>query len=248
LLGGIILPTNHEKILQLDVNKADFFGSEAFPSYLYYNPYDESKEVIIDAGGGLKDLYDAVTNVFIRRKVSSQTSFKKPADTAVLLVVVPHGIDVVIEGRRTYLDGKVIDFNNGMLDEAIMDIPAIIREAEKSIREGKIRVAEEEIRAAAEEIRAAAVELINARFELRSHNTPDNLGRGKITADVFTGIPNLVADDYLQTEKGTSISLVEGELHPISGGLERLTDGLWPVTSDAPDEVVFLLLVAEVSC
>ncbi len=75
MLGGIIAPTNHEKILQLDVLKADFFGSEAYPTYLYYNSYGETKEVIIEVGDGFKDLYDAVTNAFIRRKVSGQTSF-----------------------------------------------------------------------------------------------------------------------------------------------------------------------------
>lgn len=229
MLGGIIAPTNHEKILQLDVLKADFFGSEAYPTYLYYNPYSETKEVIIEVGDSLKDLYDAVTNVFIRRMVSGQTSFKIPADTAVLLVIVPCAKDVDFEGRKTYLDGKVIDFNNGILDEAIMETPAIIREVVKRIKDV--------------EMRAAAAEpgqlLINARIELRSHGAPDNLGKGKITAGVFMGIPNLAADDYLQTAEGTNISLVEGKLSGASGGLKVLTDGLWPATADAPAEVVF---------
>lgn len=92
-------------------------------------------------------------------------------------------------------------------------------------------------------MRAAAAEpgqlLINTRIELRSHGAPDNLGERKITADVFTGIPNLAADDYLQTVEGTNISLVGGKLSGSSGGLEVLTDGLWPATADAPAEVVF---------
>ncbi len=84
-------------------------------------------------------------------------------------MVVPCDRDVDFEGRKTYLNGKVIDFNNGILDEAIVEIPEIIREVVKRIKDV--------------ETRAAAAEpgqlLINARIELRSHGAPDNLGKGK---------------------------------------------------------------------
>ena len=48
--GGIVSRTNVEMILQLDCLATDFFHDRAYPTYLYYNPYDVAKEVQIDVG------------------------------------------------------------------------------------------------------------------------------------------------------------------------------------------------------
>ena len=59
LLGGIVETTNVERILRLDCRATDYFGAPAYPTYLYYNPYPESKTVQINPGAETIDLYDA---------------------------------------------------------------------------------------------------------------------------------------------------------------------------------------------
>jgi len=123
LFGGLIARTHHEAILRLDCLATDFFRNPSYPSYLYYNPYAATKEVEIDLSGvggaslprGNKayDLYDAASNEFLKKVVSGKASFAVPADSAVLLVVAPAGGKVTYDGRKTLVDGVVVDYNNG---------------------------------------------------------------------------------------------------------------------------------------
>ena len=55
IFGSIIEETNVEGILRLDLLATDFYRTEAYPTYLYYNPYDEEKELVIE---------DQVSSVF----------------------------------------------------------------------------------------------------------------------------------------------------------------------------------------
>jgi hypothetical protein len=75
VFGSIVRKTNVDKILQLNCNATDFYQKTDYPTYLYYNPYDDRKEILFHIEGeGISDLYDAVTNERIGELVSS---FKK---------------------------------------------------------------------------------------------------------------------------------------------------------------------------
>ncbi len=113
IFGGIIDTTNVEKILQLDVLKTDYFHDEAYPTYIYFNPYDGEKTVQIDVGDGQYDLYDAGTNSFLQTNVSGTTSFTIPADAAVLLVVTPAGGIITYELDKMLIDGVIVDHRSG---------------------------------------------------------------------------------------------------------------------------------------
>lgn len=89
ILGGIIDTTNVPGILQLDVLKTDYFRDAAYPTYLYYNPYDIQQQVVIDVGDEPVSLYDAVSNSFITDSVNGTTNFTIFEDTAMLLVLTP---------------------------------------------------------------------------------------------------------------------------------------------------------------
>ncbi len=54
IFGGIIDTTNISMILKLDLLKTDYFHKDAFPSFLYYNPYPSEKSVAIDVGNAVK--------------------------------------------------------------------------------------------------------------------------------------------------------------------------------------------------
>ncbi|NQT39102.1 MAG: hypothetical protein HQ581_16505 [Planctomycetes bacterium] len=110
ILGGIIRPTNDEKILQLDCLATDFYRPAAYPTYLYYNPHDTAKQISVDVGREPRDLYDACTDTFLRRNVLGKTTITIPADSAVLLVLPPSGGRETRQGDKTLVDGVVIDY------------------------------------------------------------------------------------------------------------------------------------------
>ena len=113
IFGGIIDTTNIEIILQLDVRKTDYFQNESYPTYLYFNPYNEEKTVQIDIGSGQHDIYDAVSNSFLQNNVSSATSLTIPADAAILLVVTPANGTITYDLGRMLIDGIVVDYQSG---------------------------------------------------------------------------------------------------------------------------------------
>ena len=113
IFGGIIDTTNVEMILQLDVLKTDYFHDEAYPTYLYFNPYNVEKTVQIDVGSSQHDLYDAVTNSFLRTNVSGTTSFTIPPDAAVLVVVTPAEGTITYDLDKTLIDGVIVDYRSG---------------------------------------------------------------------------------------------------------------------------------------
>lgn len=113
IFGGIINTTNVEMILQLDVLKTDYFHDEAYPTYLYFNPYDVEKTVRIDVGSGQHDLYDAVTNIFLQINVSGVTSFTIPHDAAVLVVLTPAGGTITYELDKMLVNGVIVDYQSG---------------------------------------------------------------------------------------------------------------------------------------
>jgi hypothetical protein len=113
ILGGIIDTTNVPMILKLDVLKTDYFHDPAYQSYLYFNPYGETKSIELDVGAGAHDLYDAVSNTIVATGVSGVTSFDVPADAAMLVVIAPAGGTVAYDLDRTLINGIVVDYRSG---------------------------------------------------------------------------------------------------------------------------------------
>ena len=113
VFGGIVRTTNVKYILQLDCLVTDSFYGKAYPTYLYYNPYKEAKTVKIQVGSRPRDLYDAVSNKFVKKNVSGSASIAVPADSAVLMVIAPAGGKLTRENSKTLIDGVVVDHRSG---------------------------------------------------------------------------------------------------------------------------------------
>ncbi|UCE20197.1 MAG: hypothetical protein JSV84_07640 [Gemmatimonadota bacterium] len=113
ILGGIIDTTNVKMILQLDVLKTDYFHDVAYPSYLYFNPYEDARIVEVDIGSGMHDVYDAVSNSFLAMGVSGSTSITIPGDQAVQLVIAPNGGNVSYKLDHMLIDSVVVDYRSG---------------------------------------------------------------------------------------------------------------------------------------
>jgi hypothetical protein len=110
LLGAIVRPTSVPRILQLDCLATDFFRDRAWPTFLCYNPYPESRTFEFALRAGPSDLYDAVTGQFLKRNVRQQTKLTLPADSAAVIVVAPAGGKLDHVSGRTLIDGVVVRY------------------------------------------------------------------------------------------------------------------------------------------
>jgi len=110
ILGGIVKPTNVEKILQLDLLKTDYFHAQAYPTCLYYNPYTSTRTVEIDVGSEARDIYDAVSDQLLQKNVHGRARITIPSDTARIVVLTPVGGKILREGKRTVIDNVVVRY------------------------------------------------------------------------------------------------------------------------------------------
>ncbi|GAG65491.1 unnamed protein product [marine sediment metagenome] len=111
-LAAVVNRTNMEKILQLDCLATDFFHEKAYPTYLYYNPFPEYKKVKIEVGTQLVDLYDLVSQTFLKRNVSGTVVFNIMSDSAMVLVLAPAGGKVSYQKGKMIIDGIVVDYRH----------------------------------------------------------------------------------------------------------------------------------------
>jgi hypothetical protein len=109
-LGAIVEKTNVDKILRLDLLKTDFFGDTAYPTYLLYNPFAQSKAVEIELGATPTDVYDALTETFLVENASGTVNISIPADQAVLIALTPAGGAVTYDLNRMLVNGVVVDY------------------------------------------------------------------------------------------------------------------------------------------
>lgn len=112
ILGGIIKPTNVEKILQLDLLKTDYFHAQAYPTYLYYNPYGSAKTVAVELGSEARDIYDAVSDQFLQKNVQGRAHITIPSDTARIVALTPVGGKLLREGKRTLIDNVIVRYTD----------------------------------------------------------------------------------------------------------------------------------------
>ncbi|MBA3570169.1 MAG: hypothetical protein H0W28_12735, partial [Pyrinomonadaceae bacterium] len=90
----------------------DFFHDRAYPTYLYYNPYDTTKEVQINVGPKSRDLFDAASDRFLKKNVKGLSSFPLAANTAAVVVVAPTGGTITHKGNKRLINGVVVDYVN----------------------------------------------------------------------------------------------------------------------------------------
>jgi hypothetical protein len=109
-LGSILDTTNIEGILTFDLLKTDFFHSEAYPSYLIYNPYSSSQEIKFDVGTETVDIYDATTNSLIAEAVSGISPISLAADEAIVMILIPSGAEIMQQGNTMVCNNIIIDY------------------------------------------------------------------------------------------------------------------------------------------
>jgi hypothetical protein len=111
IFGSIVRKTNVEKILQLNCNATDFYHDEAFPTYLYYNPYDTLKTVCFYSDNKEKvDLYDALTHEYLARGAGEEACFAIEAKSSRLVVVLPAGSVIEMKNGNYISDNEILAY------------------------------------------------------------------------------------------------------------------------------------------
>jgi hypothetical protein len=109
-LGAIVSATNVDKILQINLNVTDFFADESYPSYLYYNPYDTPKAILLELGTTIFDIYEILSEKFIEEGVTGTVSIIVPPKEAVVAVLTPPGGEITYDKNKLLIDNVVVDY------------------------------------------------------------------------------------------------------------------------------------------
>jgi hypothetical protein len=111
ILGGILSRTSDEQILQIDLLRTDYFHTQAYPTFLFYNPHPVSRRFEADFGSRRCDLYDVAADRVVKQNVIGKTSLKLPADTAVVIIAAPPGGQRTRQGSRVLIDEVAVRWN-----------------------------------------------------------------------------------------------------------------------------------------
>lgn len=110
IFGSIIRETNVEKVLQLNCLATDFYRNKAYPTYLYYNPYNKEKLIEYFNNGEAVDLYDALSHKVVVRNISNSGSFVLQAKKTMLMVEIPAGSKLEKQGDKVKVNDIVIAY------------------------------------------------------------------------------------------------------------------------------------------
>jgi hypothetical protein len=117
IFGSIVRKTNVDRILQLNCNATDFYQQKALPTYLYYNPYADEKEIrYYNEGREAADLYDALTQERLAENLQHEGTFTIPPKKARLVVAVPAGTKLKA-AEKNYAMASALASNPGKQDQ-----------------------------------------------------------------------------------------------------------------------------------
>lgn len=106
IFGSIIDTTNVEGILELDLLATDFYREDAYPTHLYYNPYNEAKEIMLT--GQPASLYDLITKSTI---IATESKVMIPPGASLVLVDIPEDGKWETINGQLYIDGVIVDYH-----------------------------------------------------------------------------------------------------------------------------------------
>jgi hypothetical protein len=108
-LGGIVELTDVPGILRWDCLATDWLHPPAYPTHLYYNPFQKPRTITLHLAGPA-DLYDLVAGAFVARNAKSGNRLTLAPDQVSVLVQVPPGSKIIRQANQLQADGVVIDY------------------------------------------------------------------------------------------------------------------------------------------
>jgi hypothetical protein len=108
--GELVKPTEDEFILQMNLSRTDFLAAKSFPTYLYYNPYTQAKQITLKLESGNFDLYDLTAHKFIYEKQTGSVTLTLPASAGRVFVVIPSSAQRKTHKNAMLCDGITVDY------------------------------------------------------------------------------------------------------------------------------------------
>jgi len=109
LFGAIVHTTNVKGILALDCNATDFYTDNKYPVYLYYNPYENDTTVNFLSQISV-DMFDLVSKKYLAKGDSGKVSFLLHGGKSAVVVVLPSGTKLTLEGSKIKAGDVVIAY------------------------------------------------------------------------------------------------------------------------------------------
>jgi len=110
-LAAVAKTTNVPEILQIDLNKTDFYGDNSLVSYLYFNPTSAEKQVTVYLPSGSFGIYEANTEVILATGNSGSFQLTIPAGEVRLIRLYTSGIIPEARNGKLYAGNDVLDFH-----------------------------------------------------------------------------------------------------------------------------------------
>lgn len=117
LLASMVETTNIEAILKLDLIKTYISKESTYPTFLLYNPYENSNSVeYLIASEGIVDLYDTVRNTIIANDVTDTTTIEIPGNSSVVIVEIPQNSEIEFRDNKYFVNDIYISSNRSTLN------------------------------------------------------------------------------------------------------------------------------------
>ncbi len=110
-LAAVAQTTNVPEILQIDLNKTDFYGDNTFVSYLYFNPTLATKQVDVLLPAGTFGVYEAITETILNTSVSGSFQLTIPGGEVRLIRFYTAGLVPDARNGRLYAGNDVLDYH-----------------------------------------------------------------------------------------------------------------------------------------
>ena len=112
-LGAIVESTDVDGILKLDVNATDFFGQSTFPSFIFYNPHSDIRQVTLALGPQSYDIYNSISQTIVKTGVTGNIGIDAAPNEVMLLVYLPQGSVPEARDGKLYVGREVVDYHYG---------------------------------------------------------------------------------------------------------------------------------------
>jgi len=110
-LAAVSQKTNIPEILQVDLNKTDFYGDNNLPSYLYFNPTSAGKQVSVSLPAGTFSVYEALTETVLNTSASGTFQLTIPAGEVRLIRLFASGLVPESRNGRLYAGTDILDYH-----------------------------------------------------------------------------------------------------------------------------------------
>ncbi|MDO9580070.1 MAG: hypothetical protein Q7J06_05820, partial [Bacteroidales bacterium] len=110
-LAAVTKTTNVPEILQIDLDKTDFYGDNSLVSYLYYNPTQVIKQVNVNLPSGTFGVYDAITENNLFSGISGPIQLTIPAGEVRLIRLYSAGLVPEARDGRLYAGDDILDYH-----------------------------------------------------------------------------------------------------------------------------------------